>query len=68
MNRNTTATLQTIWDCKWSQHGYRLTGVRDALQPEPRWVCVREGGRRPVTEQECAACPWWMADEIHECP
>ena len=28
---------------------------------------VREQ-RRPVTEQICAVCPYWEADEIRECP
>ena len=41
-----TATLQTIWDCRWSRPGYRLMGVKDHLQPEELWVCVRTGERR----------------------
>ena len=56
MTRTATATLQTIWDCRFSRPGYRLTGVVDRHQPEPLWVCVREGGRRPVTEEECEQC------------
>ena len=54
------ATLQTIWDCKWSRPGYRLFGVEDQLQPEKVWVCVR-AERRGVTEEECATCPYWEA-------
>ncbi len=59
MPTTTTATLQTIWDCRFSRPGYRLFGVEDHLQPEKLWVCVRGGERRGVTEEECEACPEW---------
>ena len=59
MYRTSVATLQTIWDCRWSRPGYRLFGVEDQLQPEKLWVCLRTGGRRGVTEEECADCPHW---------
>ena len=52
------ATLQTIWDCKWSRPGYRLFGIEDQLQPEKLWVCIR-GDRRSVTEEECEGCSHW---------
>ena len=55
------ATLQTIWDCRWSRPGYRVYGVQDHLQPEPLWVCVRRGERHGVTEEECEGCPQWEA-------
>ena len=42
------ATLQTIWDCRWSRPGYRVIGVEDHLQPEKLWVCVRRGDRQGV--------------------
>ena len=29
-----TATLQTVWDCRWSRPGHHITGVSDAMQPE----------------------------------
>jgi hypothetical protein len=54
------ATLQTIWDCRWSRPGYRLIGVEDHLQPEKLWVCIRTGERRGVTEEECENCPHWQ--------
>ena len=53
------ATLQTIWDCRWSRPGYRVVGVPDHLQPEKLWVCLRRGDRRGVTEEECENCPYW---------
>ena len=31
MTTTSAATLQTIWDCKWSRPGYRLIGVEDHL-------------------------------------
>lgn len=54
-----TAMMHTIWDCRWSRPGYRLTGVPDHLQPESLWVCVRRGERRDVTEEECENCRHW---------
>lgn len=51
------ATLQPVWDCRWSRPGHRLTGIADALQPESTWVCVYEGARRNVSENECQTCP-----------
>ena len=59
MARTAIATLQTVWDCHWSRPGHRLTGVEDALQPESRWVCVRDGHRRAVDEEECESCAYW---------
>jgi hypothetical protein len=53
------ATMQAVWDCRWSRLGQRLTGVPEALQPESTWVCVREGERRNVCEEECLTCPYW---------
>jgi hypothetical protein len=64
MNHTATMTLQTIWDCRWSRPGYRLTHVEEPDQPEALWMCVRTGVRRPVTEEECAACPHWRPDEV----
>ena len=53
------ATVHTVWDCRWSRPGHHLTGVAEALQPEPTWVCVREGNRRAVCAEECAECSHW---------
>lgn len=52
-------TLHPVWDCRWSRPGHRLTGVADTLQPEGEWVCVREGERRTVHQEECAQCSHW---------
>ena len=54
-----TATLQTVWDCRWSRPGHHITGVSDALQPETTWVCTRDGDRRAVCGDECAGCSRW---------
>jgi hypothetical protein len=56
-----TATVQTVWDCRWSRAGHQITGLSDALQPEPTWVCVRDGDRRAVCGEECASCSRWEA-------
>jgi hypothetical protein len=63
MARTAVATLQTIWDCRWSRPGHRLNGVAESPQPEHTWVCVREGQRRNVCEDECAGCPHWELDD-----
>ena len=53
------ATLQPVWDCRWSRPGHQLTGVADALQPESTWVCVHGGTRRNIRDNECQTCPNW---------
>ena len=63
MARTAIATLQTAPDCRWSRLGHRLNGVAEAKQPETTWVCVREGVRRDLREDECAACPHWELDD-----
>jgi hypothetical protein len=63
MSRTAVATLQAIWDCRWSRPGFRLSGVKESLQPESVWVCVRTGGRQPVTSEHCETCPHWSLDE-----
>jgi hypothetical protein len=54
-----TAHVQTVWNCHWSRAGHQITGLSDALQPEPTWVCVRDGDRRAVCDDECARCSRW---------
>lgn len=63
MSRTAIAVEQTIWDCRWSQPGIRVTGVAARDQPEPTWVCIRTGERRAVSEPECAQCPHWQREE-----
>ena len=54
-----TATFHNAWNCRWSRPGHRITGLRDAVQPESVWVCAREGERRSVCDDECARCSGW---------
>jgi hypothetical protein len=63
MSATAIATLQTIWDCKWSRPGWRVSGLPDALQPEPLWVCTRSGRREGVSETVCEGCPFWEFEE-----
>ena len=65
MAKTAVATLQTIWDCRWSRPGFRLSGVKESLQPESLWVCVRTTPRRCVSEAECKECPFWEYEK-HE--
>ena len=60
------ATVQPIWDCRWSRVGRCHHGVGKLQQPEAVWVCVsRPGTRRCVTEQECEQCEFWEAKDPH---
>ena len=54
-----TAIFHNAWNCRWSRPGHRITGLRDAVQPESGWVCEREGDRRSVSDDECAHCSRW---------
>ena len=64
MARVAAMVMQTIWDCRWSRPGYLGDGGTPSGDPLSLWVCVRPTAktvRRPVTEEECAACPHWQA-------
>ena len=63
MAKTAVATQQTIWDCRFSRPGFRLSGVEEELQPESMWVCVRTATRRSVSDAECASCPHWEYDD-----
>ena len=51
-----TTTLHTPWDCRWSRFARRTTReqTRGSL-----WECVHTGSSVPITEADCAACPFW---------
>jgi hypothetical protein len=63
MAKTAVATLQTVWDCRWSRPGFRLSGVIEDLQPESVWVCIRTGHRQAVTDAKCQECPHWECDD-----
>ena len=63
MARTAIATLQPVWDCRWSQPGHRLADVSDAVRRETLWVCTREGHRRNIDEHECATCAHWQRED-----
>jgi hypothetical protein len=57
-----TETLQTPWDCRWSQPTYPLDGRVTPGQSEPRFLCNRSAATnpaRPVNAEACADCPHW---------
>ena len=56
MARIAIATLQSVFDCRWSRHERH---ANDATSPETSWVCVREGAPRILQADECATCPHW---------
>jgi hypothetical protein len=66
MAKTAIATHQTAWECKWSRPGFRLAGLEETLQPEPVWVCVRTGQRRPISDAKCENCPYWEKDDFRE--
>jgi hypothetical protein len=53
------ATLQTIWGCRWSRPGYRIAGIEEQFQPEPTWICIRDGERAAIPERKCETCERW---------
>ena len=61
MSHSQTAPLQTPWDCRWTQFECRLS--RKRRDPEILWVCIRDGKRRYVTEEECECCDNWAPSE-----
>lgn len=64
MTKVAAATLQTLWDCRWSRPASRLTNTRARPQPAGVWMCIRAGRRRVVTEPECERCGFWEATDI----
>ena len=68
MAHTTGAVMQTPWDCRWGAPGHEFTHVDGTSQPEGRWVCTHPtpaGGRRTITENECATCGYWTAVDRH---
>jgi hypothetical protein len=56
------ATLQTIWDCKWSRINCSVSG--ESRLGTPLWTCIRPGRKhRGVTEEECETCANWEAND-----
>lgn len=66
MARTAIATQQTVWDCRFSRPGFRLFSVVEVLQPEPLWVCTRNGRHAGVTDEQCERCPHWEMDDSRE--
>jgi hypothetical protein len=55
------AALHTPWDCRWSRFARRTRG-RATTGEQTRgslWECVHSDSRVPITEADCAACPFW---------
>lgn len=65
MARTAIATQQTVWNCRWSRPGFQLFGV-DEHQPESLWLCLRNGRRQEVTDEQCEKCPHWELDDTPE--
>ena len=61
--RNEPDTAHAAANCQSTRLGYRLSFVGEAQQPENLWVCARDGGRRSVTDSECAQCVRWEPTE-----
>jgi hypothetical protein len=59
MARTAAGIAQTIWGCRWSQPGYRIPGLDEQSQPEPTWICIRDGVRAVVPENKCETCERW---------
>lgn len=59
MEMTSITPIRTVRNCRWSRHGYHVSGVPDELQPETSWVCTRDGDRRSVSAEECTYCLHW---------
>jgi hypothetical protein len=53
MAKTAIATLQPVWECRYSRVQSPLSTAAD------RWICVHGGERRPIAEEECHSCPHW---------
>jgi hypothetical protein len=56
--------VQTPWDCRWTRLA-TVSGRTGRWQDKPGdavWVCVRQGGRRYVSDEECESCEAWEAN------
>jgi hypothetical protein len=59
--------VQTAWNCRWVRLDYRFIGAAAPGEPVSPWRCVRPIQEpRNVTEEECAACEFWEAEEDAE--
>jgi len=61
MNRVASCELQSPWDCRWTRLAPGV--VRNTTRRERQdiiWICVRDGGRRYVSDQECETCEHWQ--------
>jgi hypothetical protein len=63
MTRIAVLPAQTIWGCRWSRPGYRIAGLPDQSQPEPTWICIRDGVRQAIPEGKCETCERWEPDD-----
>jgi hypothetical protein len=68
MNRLPMIESQTPWDCRFTRLASpsRRRSVRHEGHaiPEPVWVCVRNGSRRHVADEECESCEHWEPNAI----
>jgi hypothetical protein len=63
MARTAIATLQTVWDCKWSRPGFQMLALAEPRASGTLWFCVRSGRRKDVTDEQCEKCPHWERDD-----
>jgi hypothetical protein len=60
MDRVPVVDLQTPWDCRWTRLAQPLAGRHARAAQDVLWVCVRGGGRRYVSDEECETCEFWQ--------
>jgi hypothetical protein len=54
----------TALNCRWIRLDYRFMGAASSDEPVSPWRCVRPvRPPRNVTEEECARCEFWEAEE-----
>jgi hypothetical protein len=59
--------VQTAPNCRWVRLDYRFLGIRLPAETISPWRCVRPYQTpRNVTDEECAACEFFEAEENAE--
>ena len=64
MTATALAAGQSIWSCRWSRPGYRLSCIAEPDQPESAWVCLPRRARTDIAAVGCEPCPSWEPDSI----
>ena len=64
MYRNPVVDVQTPWECRWTCMANRVPrGTRRQQAQTVIWLCLRDGTRRHVTDEDCESCECWEPED-----